>query len=114
VKGGGNMTRRTTAAVLYLKWRWLVFRDLEALHDLGAWYGSGDIAHLDKEIAIRAAKKYYRMAAEKGHAESAYEMGVIAYAGEDGGQNIKEAVYWFQIASRQGWEDASQMLEAIN
>ena len=60
-----------------------------------------------------AAIKWYRMAADQGHAQAQYNLGVMYYYGQGVSQNTSEALRWFHKAQVQGEAKAKQGIEFI-
>jgi len=58
----------------------------------------------------REAVKWFRKAAEQGHAEAQNNLGVCYYRGEGVPQDDKEAVYWWRKAAEQGFAAAQNHL----
>ncbi len=69
----------------------------------------GDGAQEDESEAA----KWYRRAAEQGHAGAQYELGVCYYDGEGVEENEEEALKWFRKAAAQGNADAKKKLQEI-
>jgi TPR repeat protein len=59
------------------------------------------------------ALKWYRKAADQGHARSQYNLGVMYANGEGVQRNYTEAVKWYQKAADQGHVEAQSKLEGI-
>lgn len=76
--------------------------DADDLFMLGCAYQAGDGVAEDEEKAAR----YWRMAAEQGHAEAQYWLGKAYSAGLGLEQDDREAVKWLRKAARQGNADA--------
>ena len=76
----------------------------ELQYDLGVMYDECDA---DKQEAAR----WYRMAAEQGHADAQYNLGVM-YEGYGGGvpRNTLEALHWYLLAATQGHAKAQYNL----
>ena len=60
-----------------------------------------------------AAMKWYRMAADQGHANAQYNLGIMYYQGQGVPQNTSEALRWLHKAQVQGDERAKQGIELI-
>ncbi|MCH5177072.1 MAG: SEL1-like repeat protein, partial [Prevotellaceae bacterium] len=56
------------------------------------------------------AVQWFQKAAEQGHAEAQYALGLCYYRGEGVQKNYAEAVQWFQKAAEQGHADAQRAL----
>jgi uncharacterized protein len=52
-------------------------------------------------------------AAEQGHIEAQYNLGVCYYYGHGIDNDIKEAIRWLQKASERGYEAANSALETL-
>lgn len=76
-------------------------RELGALYATGDWSGPKDLAE---------AARWYRLAAEKGHAESQYGLGSMLLLGEGGPKNIEEGLMWLERAGEQGANSAFRLL----
>lgn len=72
-------------------------QDLKYIYELGLAYETGRNHFKNK----RRAKKIYRIAAERGHAESQFRLGVIYY-NLNSVPNKVNAVKWFKMAAEQG------------
>lgn len=57
------------------------------------------------------AVKWYRLAAEQGHAWAQYVLGNAYYDGKGVKRDYVEAVKWWQMAAEQGDEFAKQLAE---
>ena len=76
--------------------------------------GIQDSSATDFELAGRFSKegnkteavKWYRNAAEQGHADAQYKLGVCYNTGDGIAQNKTEAVKWYRKAAEQGHADA--------
>ena len=64
----------------------------------------------DKEKAV----KWFKMAAEQGHAPAQFAFGNRLFNGDGIVQNKKEAVEWYRKAAEQGYEKAKQIIEQLN
>ncbi|NMA45083.1 MAG: sel1 repeat family protein [Lentisphaerae bacterium] len=73
-------------------------QDAEAQFRLALLYQAGWGRQKDKTRAIACL----RAAAEAGHADAAYEMGVICWAGDELPQSDSEAEKWFRLAAEWG------------
>ena len=76
--------------------------DADDLFMLGCAYQTGNGVEEDEEKAAR----YWRMAAEQGHAGAQYLLGKAYAAGLGLEQDDREAVKWLRKAARQGKADA--------
>jgi hypothetical protein len=56
------------------------------------------------------AVKWYRKAAEQGHADAQYNLGVMYYKGQGVPQDYTEALKWYRKAAEQGHADAQYIL----
>ena len=72
--------------------------DLQFFLGLTRWRGegpNGEVALKDPEEAVR----WFRMAAEQGHAEAQYSLGVAYDTGEGVPEDDAEAVRWYRMAA---------------
>jgi len=89
-------------------------RDLDALHDLGAWHGSGDVFYKSKAANNKIAIKCYHKAAMRGHPESQYDLAFMYYAGEiNDVSDLEKAKYWFEKSAANGYEPAIEFLREV-
>lgn len=72
---------------------------VHAQRDLGVFYSTGDWSG-PKDPAEGA--RWYRLAAQQGHAESQYDLGFMLLLGEGGPQNVVEGLMWLERAAQQG------------
>ena len=63
------------------------------MYATGDWSGPKDLAE---------AARWYRLAAEKGEAESQYDLGFMLLLGEGGPKNTEEGVMWLERAGELG------------
>jgi TPR repeat protein len=56
------------------------------------------------------AARWYRLAAEKGNAESQYDLGFMLLLGEGGPKNTEEGLMWLERAGEQGEYGAFRLL----
>jgi hypothetical protein len=68
-------------------------RELGVMYATGEWSGPKDLAE---------AARWYRLAAEKGHAESQYDLGFMLLLGEGEPENTEEGLMWLHRAGEQG------------
>lgn len=68
-------------------------RSLGAAYATGDWTGPRDLVE---------AARWYRLAAEKGHAASQYDLGFMILLGEGEPKNIDEGLKWLKRAGEQG------------
>ena len=81
------------------------FGSVEAQRDLGCYYAVGNEGLEKDEMESR---KWYTLAAEKGHADAQYNLGLMWFNGEGGSKDIDKAIYWFTLsASHEYWEPMS-------
>ena len=59
------------------------------------------------------AVKWYRKAADQGHAKAQYNLGWCYANGEGVAKNISEAVKWYRKAAEQGDENAQKALNSL-
>jgi hypothetical protein len=76
-------------------------RTLGVMYATGAWSGPKDLAE---------AARWYRLAAEKGHAESQYDLGFMLLLGEGGPKNIEAGLMWLERAGESGEYKAFRLL----
>jgi TPR repeat protein len=76
-------------------------RKLGVMYATGDWSGPQDLAE---------AARWYRLAAEKGHAESQYDLGFMLLLGEGGPKNTEEGLMWLERAGELGEYKAFQLL----
>ena len=69
-------------------------------------------AALGKGDYVTAAREY-RKAAEQGHAEAQYNLGVMYRKGEGVPQSYVQAHMWFNLAATQGMEGAKETRDSI-
>ena len=60
-----------------------------------------------------AAVEWYRKAAEGGHVDSQFNLGVMCETGEGVEQDMAEAAKWYRKAAAQGNEDAAKRLREL-
>src|SRR5947207_8110338 len=68
-------------------------RQLGVMYATGDWSGPKDLAE---------AVRWYRLAAEKGNAESQYDLGFMLLLGEGGPKNIEDGLMWLERAVELG------------
>ncbi len=68
-------------------------RELGVMYATGDWSGPKDLAE---------AARWYRLAAEKGNAESQYDLGFMLLLGEGVAKNTEEGVMWLERAGELG------------
>lgn len=76
-------------------------RLLGVMYATGDWSGPKDLAE---------ATRWYRLAAEKGNAESQYDLGFMLLLGEGAPKNIEEGVMWIERAGLLGEYKAFRLL----
>ena len=59
------------------------------------------------------AVEYFQKAAEQGHAEAQYNLGVCYYFGQGVTKSYPEAVKWLKKAAAQGHSDAINILKQL-
>ena len=59
------------------------------------------------------AAKWFRKAAEQGHAESQFDLGLLYTNGEGVDKDHKEAVKWLRKAAKQGHVNAQKLLNVM-
>jgi TPR repeat protein len=73
-----------------------------------SWYQKGESYHKKENYA--EAAKWYRMAADKGHAEAQFSMAYLYVYGFGVPYNLREAASWYQKAAEQGHAEAQYYL----
>jgi TPR repeat protein len=76
-------------------------RQLGVMYATGDWSGPKDLAE---------AVRWYRLAAEKGEAESQYDLGFMLLLGEGGPKNAQEGLMWLERAGELGEYKAFRLL----
>ncbi len=71
------------------------------MYATGDWSGPKDLAE---------AVRWYRLAAEKGEAESQYDLGFMLLLGEGGPKNAQEGLMWLERAGELGEYKAFRLL----
>ncbi len=84
--------------------------NLEAQHDVGACYATGD---WDGPKDEREAIKWYTRAAEAGHPLSQYDLGFMLILGEGAEKDIEKGLWWIEQASANGEPHATRLLVDI-
>ena len=72
-------------------------------------YGNGRGVRQDDEEAVR----WYRRAAEQGHASGQYNLGFMYENGRGVRRDRVEAARWYQLAAEQGNASAQERLERL-
>jgi len=80
-----------------------------AQYTLALRYASGDGVIQDYAEAV----KWYRRAAEQGHAESQHNLGLCFSEGKGVPKDEAEAIKWFRKSAEQGQADAIELLREI-
>ena len=80
--------------------------DAEAQFSLGLMYELGQGVPQDYAEAV----KWYRMAAEQGHAAAQFNLGLMYAEGQGVTQDHTEAVKWYRLAAEQGYAGAQYNL----
>ena len=73
------------------------------MHNLGVYFAEGEGAQRD---LVKAAENF-RRAANRGVADSQFNLGAMAEQGLGGERSEQEAYYWYSIAGRGGDRDAA-------
>ena len=60
------------------------------------------------------AVKWYRKAAEQGHADARYKLGMVLCGGEGTAQDMAEGTYWLCKAAKQGHVQAQKKCRELN
>jgi TPR repeat protein len=76
-------------------------RLLGVMYATGDWSGPKDLAE---------AVRWYRFAAEKGHAESQYDLGFMLLLGQGAPRNVEEGLNWLERAGELGEYKAFRLL----
>jgi len=76
-------------------------RELGVMYATGGWSGPKDLVE---------AARWYRLAAEKGHAESQYDLGFMLLLGEGGPKSVAEGLMWIERAGELGEYGAFRLL----
>ncbi len=84
--------------------------NLEAQHDLGAFYATDELSGLKSEAE---AVKWYSRDAEQGHGLSQYDLGFMLLLGEGTEKDIAKGLWWMEQAVANGWEYAAKVLSDI-
>lgn len=85
--------------------------DPEAQYNVALWFSTGKPVEEDEAEALR----WYYLAAQQGHADSQWNVGMAYedpehYAGNSVQQNYLEAAKWYAKAAAQGYEHAADYL----
>ena len=72
-------------------------------YSLGVMYANGEGVPEDDAEAVR----WYRMAADQGHAKAQYNLGLMYYEGKGVPVNYVTAYAWWNIAAASGHENSS-------
>jgi hypothetical protein len=65
------------------------------------------------EQDFAAAADWYYKAAEQGHNNAQFNLGVLCYNGDGVEQNYLLTYFWWYIAGAAGWEDAANNLDLV-
>ena len=84
--------------------------DLEAQHNVGACYATGD---WDGPKDETEAIKWYTRAADAGHPLSQYDLGFMLILGEGTDKDIEKGLYWMERAANSGEACAVRLLADI-
>ena len=79
---------------------------VKAQHNLGVMYANGKGVPLDYAEAL----KWYRMAADQGHAKAQNNLGFMYFNGKGVPQDYAEALKWYRMAAEQGNAEAQRNL----
>jgi formylglycine-generating enzyme required for sulfatase activity len=80
--------------------------DADAQYSLGVLYGRGVWKHFEVPEDDAEAVKWFRLAAEQGHANAQFDLGKLYLHGFDVTQDYVEAYVWFSVAAAGGHADA--------
>ncbi|WP_400146315.1 tetratricopeptide repeat protein [Candidatus Methanarcanum hacksteinii] len=81
----------------------------QAQYNLGRIYESGYGVKTSHEEAV----KWYRLAANQGHACAQYRLGTMYEYGRGVEQSYEEAIKWYKLAADQGQIEAKERLDSI-
>jgi uncharacterized protein len=84
--------------------------DLDAQHDLAAFYATDELLGLKDEAE---AVKWYSKAAERGHALSQYDLGFMLLLGEGTEKDVAKGLWWMEQSVANGWEYAAKLLSDV-
>ncbi len=93
--------------------RAFVLRDMDAMHALGAWHGSGNVGGISRTKALNKACYYYRKAAANGHAESQYDLGFMIIESEIVGYDYYEGIKLIKKSAEAGFLPAEKLIADI-
>ena len=107
--GDGGLTRNTTIALKYFR---LAAAQGNAMgqNNIGTIYYYG-LGGTKKDLGM--AFKYYWLAAENGDLVGQYHLGVMYEKGEGVTKNLKDAIYWYRRAAKQGNKRAIRRLNQL-
>lgn len=109
---------KTDTLCTYALWRSCIrVKECRSLDDLDCFFtkvkcgintysSANKIVHLNYDESI----EYYRLAAERGHAESQYKLGQCFYFGYGVDKDFSEAIDWYRKAAEQGHIEAQYKL----
>ena len=84
--------------------------DLEAQHNLGACYATGD---WDGPKDEAEAIMWYTRAADSGHPESQYDLGFMLILGEGTEKDVPKGIWWMEQAATNGETNAARVLSDL-
>ncbi|MDQ3649780.1 MAG: hypothetical protein M3458_05765 [Acidobacteriota bacterium] len=84
--------------------------NLEAQHELAAFYATDDLSGFKNEVE---AVKWYTRAAERGHAQSQYDLGFMLALGEGTGKDVAKGLWWMEQAVANGYDYAARLLSDV-
>ena len=88
--------------------------DVEAQFGLGRTYEYGFInVPEDADVLDAEAARWFRLAAEQGHADAQNYLGDRYWTGEGVPQDYAEAVHWYRLAAYQGVAEAQYFLGVL-
>jgi len=79
----------------------------DAQYNLGVLYGRGAWKHFEVPQDYAEAVKWFRLAAEQGHANAQFDLGKLYLHGFDVPEDYAEAYVWFSVAAAGGHADAA-------
>jgi len=89
-----------------MNFSFVVPTNLDAQYNLALMYDNGEGVPQDYAEAV----KWYRLAAEQGHAKGQYNLALMYDNGEGVPQDYAEAVKWYRLAAEQGVASAQTNL----
>ena len=84
--------------------------DLDAQHDLAAFYATDELSGLKNEAE---AVRWYARAAQRRHALSQYDLGFMLLLGEGTEKDVMKGLWWMEQAVANGCEYAAKVLSDV-